>query len=328
MKKFLLFFILVLTACNVQSNKEVTVFSGIEMTINYRILVGGSLNPDEKNRISNLIQATFDEVNRIYNKWNPASELSQLNNLKAEISVSISKELEGLLKLTDQIVQLTDGRFDPTIEPLQKLWKNYLEQGYTPPLSEIQALIPAIGWNKIHFREGLFHKDHDSTCLDLGGIAKGYCVDLLVNRLNQAGFNNVFVEWGGEIRTSGEHPSRRPWTIFISRLGSTNPEEAIAILSLKNEAIATSGDYLQNWTVANEEGALISYFHVIDPFHYQPLKVDNDNVASASVLASSCAFADGLATAAMTFPSVQEARAWGERLRNQFPELSFWIESR
>lgn len=300
------------------------------MTIEYRILIGDALSPGDKNSISRIIRETFDEVNRIYNKWNPDSELSRLNRLKAGIKIQLSQELEQLLVLTDKIVELTDGRFDPTIEPLQALWKEYLEQNKTPSVREIQSIAHVIGWNKIHFINHFFYKDADETSLDLGGIAKGYCVDLLVTRLNAAGFGNVFVEWGGEIRASGEHPDKRPWNIFISHLGNTNPEEAIAILSLRDEAIATSGDYLQNWTIKGEgnEAEEISFFHIIDPAALQPCIATPYSIASASVLASSCAFADGLATAAMMFPNIQQAQAWAERIKKQFPELSFWIVSR
>lgn len=297
------------------------------MTINYRILIGHPLSSSDKKSLSKIIKDTFDEVNQIYNKWNPNSELSKLNKLKAHTPVEISAELEKFLHLTDKIVQLTEGRFDPTIEPLQSLWKKYLDLGTIPSEEEIQSLKQVIGWNNIHFDHGLFYKDYDETGLDLGGIAKGYCVDLLVMRLNQNGFDNVFVEWGGEIRASGIHPDKRPWTIFISRLNNTNPEDALAIVSLQNQAIATSGDYLQNWTVENES-ELKTYFHIIDPILMKPLVSSSQSIASASVLAPTCVLADGLATAAMMFPTSDAAQLWANKMIEQYPALNFWLISR
>ena len=143
--------------------------------------------------------------------------------------------------------QADPRQFDPTIEPIQQLWKNRLNEAREPGPDEIAALLPATGWNKIHIEKGLFWKDHDGCSLDLGGIAKGYCVDLLVEQLNAAGYPDVFVEWGGEIRASGRHPDKRPWNIFISRLGNSNPSLAIATIALRDQAIATSGDYMQFW---------------------------------------------------------------------------------
>ena len=153
---------------------------------------------------------------------------------------------------------------------------------------------------------------------------------MLVLRLDQAGFKNIFVEWGGEIRAQGKHPEKRPWNIFISHLGNPNPQEAIARLSLKDQAIATSGDYyLQNWTLKSVTDPLkeTTYFHVINPKTFEPCIRTSESVSSASVLASSCAFADGLATACMMFCSVHEAKKWTEEIKMQFPDLEFWLIS-
>lgn len=321
------FLVIFLTACSSPLSKKVTSFSGMEMTIDYHILVGHLLIPEQKNRIIKIIRETFDEVNRVYNKWNPDSELTRLNNLKANVRVRLSPELEKLLLLTDEIVHLTEGRFDPTIEPLQLLWKKNLAQSKTPSFDEIESMADTLGWHKVHIQEGYFYKELDGIKLDLGGIAKGYCVDLLIKRMNHAGFENVFVEWGGEIRATGRHPEGRPWNIFISRLGNPNPQDAITTLSLTNEAIATSGDYVQNWTIETPSKKL-TYFHIIDPFTLEPRVATLNGVASASVLAPTCALADGLATAAMMFSSLKEVEVWADKVKSQYPEITFWIISR
>lgn len=340
--KFWLYLIVslaLLASCQCQDKQKVavqpdqtTVFTGTKMTIDYKIIVGQQLDAHQIRRVSTLIDAAFQEVDLVYNKWNPKSELSLLNNAKADVDIAISPKLENLLHQTDLIVSLSGGRFDPTIEPLQQLWKTKLETGAVPNAAELAEISPAIGWNKIHFGNGNFKKSHDKTKIDLGGIAKGYCVDLLIERLNQQDYPNVYVEWGGEIRTSGKHPQKRPWTIFISRLGDTDPSRAITTLALEDRAIATSGDYLQNWSVrwSSNEGkpATTTYFHIFDPKTLQPLTSSYTSIASASVAASKCAFADGLATAAMMFPSLAEAEDWAKKIGEQYPDITFWLISR
>lgn len=318
-----------------QAQQQTTVFTDTVMTMSYRIIIGESLSIEKKQVVEKIIENTFAEINAIYNKWNPTSEISKLNQLKAGEMARLSPELERFLFQTQEIVEITEGRFDPTIEPLQQLWKEKLAQGKIPSDEEIDAIIPALGWDKIHFNNGVFFKHHSLTQLDLGGIAKGYCVDLLVERLNASGYPNLFVEWGGEIRTSGQHPDLRPWRIFISRLGDTNPDSAIATLDLVNQAIATSGDYLQYWSVDIEntqENAATkpkTYFHIFDPHTYRPLEITPRSIASASVLAPTCLLADGLATAAMMFPSQAEAEAWLEEIKQKFfPSLEFWLDIR
>ena len=128
----------------------------------------------------------------------------------------------------------------------------------------------------------------------------------------------------------GQHPEGRDWKIFISRLGDPNPENAIAQLSLKDQAIATSGDYLQQWTIAKDPAKKeqITYFHVLDPLTHSLLTSEKGKVTSASVMASTCAFADGLATVAMMFSDGIEAHRWAEQIQQQYPETQFWLITR
>lgn len=298
----------------------------------YKVLIGQEIDQILTIRIMETLAETFRDTDRIFNKWNPQSELSKLNAQKAEVSTPLSPHLLRLFKETDQIVKLSQGKFDPTIEPLQHLWKQKLKTGTVPNHNEIQTIAPAIGWDKISFAQGYFRKEHDLTQLDFGGIAKGLCIDLIVERLNEAGISSLYVEWGGEIRVCGCHPQGRPWTVYITHLEDTDPDHAIATLSLNDQAIATSGDYLQNWPVKlsdhEENGRIATYFHIFDPATLQPFEITEVSIASVSVVAPSCALADGLATVPMMFSSSKEATEWANTIKEKFPEISFWIVSR
>jgi thiamine biosynthesis lipoprotein len=323
-----LFWILLLLLSSCGNGPSTTHISGTAMTIDYNITIGRQLNKQETMQVQTLIHTTFEEIDAIYNKWNPHSEISRINRLKKNERMNLSPQLEKFLIFTEQFVKLSHGRFDPTIEPLQNLWKSHLKDGKEPSDVQIQQLDGAIGWNKIHIANGSIYKDHDLTSLDLGGITKGYCVDLLIERLQAAGFPDLFVEWGGEIRATGQHPDRRAWRIFISRFGNSDPDQALALISLQNQAIATSGDYLQNWEVVQPSGEKKIYFHIIDPLSRKPLEAKVDSVASASVLAQDCATADALATIAMLFSIKEEADIWAEKMQMEFPSVKFWIVSR
>lgn len=325
MHKFLIFLSLLglLTSCQKQDAPSVTTFSGHAMTINYRIMIGQSLNDEEITLTEILINDTFQEINLIYNKWNPASEISYINQLPPGSQHVLSPGLHDLFQQTNQIVVLTQGRFDPTIKPLQDLWKTKLEKGEIPSQEEINSLQAITGWHHLHFDSGILTKDHPAVQVDLGGIAKGLCVDLLVQRLNAKGYPHVYVEWGGEIRASGHHPAQRPWTIYISRLGDNDPTHAIATIPLNNQAIATSGDYMQYWTIKST-----TYSHIIDPKSGTPLTVHPGSIASASIVADSCLVADALATAVMLFDNENEAKEWLEQVKETYPSLAFWIVPR
>lgn len=314
--------------CGCQSPKEterVQEFTGIAMTIPYKILVGASIRPDEEEKIRTIIKHTFAEVDSVYNKWNPQSELSKLNELKSGQKVALSPQLLLFFELADNLIQLSQGLLDPTIEPLQELWKKHLEQGDIPSEEEIRLIAPCLGWDKIILSNGYFSKLDSRTKLDLGGIAKGYAVDLLTNRLEEVGYPNLYVEWGGEIRAIGKHPSQRPWSIYISRLGDPDPSKALTIIQLKNQAIATSGDYFQNWTVIDLNGQQTTYSHIFNPKTLAPLQVRPGSVASASLIAHDCLTADAFAKILMLFDTPEEAADWVKKMQSFDPQMACWI---
>ena len=151
---------------------------------------------------------------------------------------------------------------------------------------------------------------------------------MLIERLNQAGFQHLFIEWGGEIRTSGHHPSGRPWHVYISGLANPAPSAAMAELDVIDKALATSGDYFQCWEIITKEGEKKTFCHVFNPMTLTPLEVKEGSVASASLLADDCVTADALATVLMTFDSVEEAHAWFENVQKQLPHLECWLARR
>lgn len=319
----------VVNSCHFSSPKlNLSHFTQNVMTIDYHIMIGDSLTANQVKQVKEIIDSTFQEIDAIYNKWNPDSELSQLNAFPAHTPFFLSLELNQFLQHVDQLVKLSEGRFDPTIEPIQQLWKVKLEQGQRPTIQEIERLKPCIGWNTLHIANGVIYKEDERTQIDLGGIAKGYCVDLLVNRLHQIELESIYVEWGGEIRTQGLHPSKRPWKVYISRLANADPNQAIAQIDLFNRALATSGDYFQYWKVQDDEGKEKIYCHIFNPLTLSPLEVKIGSVASSSLLALNCMTADALAKVLMLFDSVEEAQSWIEKIQKQLPDLACWIATR
>lgn len=327
---FFIFSLFFLQGCQSPSSasRKPIHFSQNVMTIDYHISIGDPISSSTHLQIQKVIDATFQEINAVYNKWNPSSELSQLNSLPAHTPQQLSPQLYQFFQRVDALVKLSGGRFDPTIEPIQQLWKAKLEKGILPTQFEIEALRPYIGWQTLQMANGIFYKEYAQTQLDLGGVAKGYCVDLLLERLRSMGLNHLYIEWGGEIRTLGFHPSQRPWRVFISRLSNSNPSQAIAKIDLIDRALATSGDYYQNWKIKTTQGEEKIYCHIINPQTLNALEVKTGSVASASLLALDCMTADALAKVLMLFNSPEEAHEWMNQLQSKFPYLACWIAAR
>jgi len=248
-----------------------------------------------KGNVDAIIKKTFKQINQTFNTWNPKSEISKLNQLPEYQEVEISNELAAMLKRVGEIVEISGGRFDPTVAPLVHMWKTHLKNGEIPKNEQIEALRPAIGWKNVHLQDNTFYKEHSETQIDLCGIAKGYAVDLLLERLGK----NSYVEWGGEIGTSNRHPSGRLWRVKIFGGG---------IVEVEDKAVATSGTYIQKWRVQNKE-----YTHLIDPRTLQPL-LYGESLVSATVIGESCMDADAFATTLMFFSTREEAEHWAEQL--------------
>lgn len=302
----LLFFF---TAC---SDETVTHFDGQAMTMHYHVMTS---HASDRKKVQSAIDETFLHINQVFNHFNEHSELSRLNALEAYQKQTISNDLRELLELADRLYVISGGKFDPTVLSVQKVWKDFLPKHKSPPENSLMVLNQATGWNRIHLEGNNFWKEHSLAALDLSAIAKGHAIDLLIKRLNALGYGDVYVEWGGEIAVSGEHPSGRPWTIAIT--SPDNPTVSLETLGLVNQAVATSGDYLQCWRVGDE-----IYCHIIDPTTKMPLKRKTGGVASATVIAPSCALADGLATTAML---MDDPDIWAKKLQDEDNSLSFWF---
>jgi len=318
MKYLLVALLVALSGCQ-SSQKAASHFDGQAMTMRYHVTIGKNLSDQEKDRIQMAIDDNFYLVNQIFNRFNPQSELSRLNALSGEERMVMSDELAELLQLTDRMVRLTHGKFDPTVWSIQEIWKKALEMGTLPEANHLEERTRAVGWGKVHLEGRKVWKEETLTQLDLSGIAKGHAIDLMVNKLNQMGYQDVYMEWGGEIRVSGQHPEKRPWTIAITPLFDPDPEHSLDTVALQEQGVATSGDYLQHWTVGVD-----TYTHIVNPETLKPIKRIDGSIASVTVCAPTCAMADALATASMLFSSVEEAQEWA----GSFDDVSFWFLSR
>lgn len=282
-----------------------TYFGGVSMTMPYRIAIGKELTDVEQKAVSKTLEKTFLEAHETFDNWNPKSEVSRLNAAAANTLLPLSPPLQQLLALCHEIVYLSGGRFDPTIEPLAKIWRH----SPAPPASQLRTACDALGWHHISIHNGIFKKDCSATALDLCAISKGFCIDQIAERLQAMGYDDFLVEWAGEMRASGHHPDNRDWTAQI------NPNllvqnQPIAPIHLRNNAIATSSQQL-----------------IIDPLTASPLEKTEQSIAFAAVIAPTCALADALATAAVLFHSRKEAESWAQEVVDIYPDVSFWILS-
>lgn len=256
-----------------------------------------------------LIQDELDAVDRALSTWKDDSDLSRLNRSPAGEAVEVEPVTLDVLRLSGDIVETTGGAFDPTVGPLVQLWGfgAYDETEETPSAEAIDAAHARVDWPAVEVGDGWVRRSRDDVEVDASAIAKGHAVDLAAARLVESGHDEFLLEVGGELLVRGNNPDGVPWRVGVddplppegtdpvSPMGLA-PRPPIARLGLTGGAVATSGDYRN---VRRVGGRLVC--HAIDPRSGEP--IDHD-LASATVVAPTCAAADALATATLVLGPV------------------------
>ena len=242
------------------------------------------------------IEKRLFEINAAMSTYQKDSEISRFNELnQIGRKFQISQDFYRVMTTAQTIYRISDGAWDGTVNPLVDLWgfgrgeaKNKI-----PLETEISALLSNIGFESIEVLEpGYLLKKRASVTLDLSSIAKGYGVDQIASIVRKDGFKDYLVEIGGEVFASGYRKDGKLWRIGINRPQADAAfDEVYQVVKLHNKAFATSGDY-RNFFVVDG----IRYAHIINPRTGHPI---SNGVVSVTIVADTCAFADGLATAIM-----------------------------
>ena len=123
--------------------------------------------------------------------------------------------------------------------------------------------------------------------IDLGGIAKGYALDLAGAALLRTGATTGLVDIGGDVLVLGPRPGNQPWRVGVRHpLGQR--ENVYKVLKLTSGAVATSGNQERFSTI---EGRRFS--HIVDPRSGRPA----EQAPSVTVIAPAGITADAWATA-------------------------------
>ena len=270
--------------------------SGNTMGTTFLIKLVFNDNDLDKRIIEDSIDSILFNLNQQMSTWIKASEISLFNKKMSLQPQKISDDFFHVLEQGQLIYQKSEGLFDYTIFPVMDLWgfgPLVNKEKKIPNGDEIKEVLEYVGADKIQLNYPYVKKLHPKLQLDLNAIAKGYAVDKIYDWLSDKGFSNIFVEIGGEIRCGGINKSNNPWLVGIEApLVDSLPGKKIASKTiLKNEALATSGNY-RNFRIENNR--VVN--HTFNPTSGEPIET---NVLSVSVKSDKCLIADAWATALM-----------------------------
>jgi thiamine biosynthesis lipoprotein len=288
----LICFVLLFTGCGMKKEFE---FSGKTMGTTYHIkVVAGYL--ENTKMLKDEIDMRLDEINNSMSTFRKDSEISRFNAYQiVGKKFSISDDFYNVMTVAKKIFEETGGAWDGTVKPLVDLWGfgKFENKNAIPEKSRIAALLANIGFNHIEINaDHYLVKQKTPITLDLASIAKGYGVDQVAALIRANDIHDFLVEIGGEVFASGLRRDRKKWRIGINKPQENAPiDQVYKVVDLKDKGFATSGDY-RNYFEVNKK----RFSHVINPKNGYP--VDN-GVVSVSIIAPTCTFADGLATAVM-----------------------------
>jgi FAD:protein FMN transferase len=254
------------------------------------------------------VAMALDEIARLeqaLSHFRSDSELSKLLRDAPRGFVTVDPSLYDVIQEAIAFSRRSGGKFDVTIAPLLRAWKEAYARGRTPSAGEISQARRCVGYEKIEVGAPYRLRLHsDCVEIDLGGIGKGYAVDRAMAVLESAGIQHALVNAGGSsIGTRGAPPGRRGWPIT---LGTSKPGSRI--LLLRNRSMSTSQQALMP---AGLEGG--SFGEILDPLTAAPIR----NRTAVTVVGPRATAADALSTT-LLMVSVEE----GERLLAQFTDVS------
>jgi len=291
-------FCLSITSCTSESSYEYLV-RGETMGTTYSVkMVFAQIQSSVELAVyESKIESVLERVDYLMSTYREDSEVSILNNLKENQSLSLSSQTYEVLLSSQELSKLTNGFFDITVGPLVNLW------GFGPDFrldsvpndENILAVKERVNWKAISLSEGAVTKSQ-SVYVDLSAIAKGYAVDSVAKLLKLLKVNNFLVEVGGEISVLGLNKFGKAWILGIEQ-PNTVGRKAYTTISLTENSLATSGDYRNYF---EKDGR--RYSHTINPKTGYPVE---HNLASVSVIANTCMESDALATALMAMGEVE-----------------------
>jgi FAD:protein FMN transferase len=251
----------------------------------------------EAQRAKELIAACIAEARRleaIFSLYRQNSALRRLN--RDAVLDDPPPDLLRLLSEADAVHRLTEGTFDPTVQPLWNLYATHFQGADPDPAGPAPALVTAalnhVGWRRVTFDEARVTLTPRME-LTFNGIAQGYITDRVCDLLRREGVGHTMVDMG-ELRALDGRPDGLPW-----RIGLENAKREVKrSVEISSRAVATSAGAA---TVFDPAGR---FTHLFDPRSgsARPLW------SSVSVVAKTASLADGLSTAFSMLPPERARR--------------------
>jgi thiamine biosynthesis lipoprotein len=228
--------------------------------------------------------ARVERLEREVSTFEPASALSRLNAAAGAGPQPVPPDLSRLLELSLAYSRETLGSFDVTVGPLVDTWEEAAARNALPGADALAQARARVGPDRLRVRGGRAALDAGAR-VEVGGIAKGYALDVLVRDLRERGVERALLDFGGSsLHALGAPPGEPGWRVLVRDAAGG----FAGIATLRDRALSVSGSFGRSRVIAGRRLG-----HVIDPRSGWPL----ERAELAAVTADSAARAEAFSKA-------------------------------
>jgi thiamine biosynthesis lipoprotein len=185
----------------------------------FRYLMGTSVRvevyggtPGDRQAAADEAFGAIAEVDRLMSDYRSDSELTHLNQTAAQAPVVVSAPMFAVLDAADRVSRASDGAFDVTVGPLVRSWGFKDKRAHVPTPEDLADLRGVVGFRNVAIdREAhIVRFARPGVEIDLGGIAKGFAVEVAAASLSRRGLGGL-VDAGGNQFMVGLPPGKKKW---------------------------------------------------------------------------------------------------------------------
>ena len=256
-----------------------------------RVLMGTSITVEATGGVAASRAAAIDEafaamveVDRLMSNYKPDSELTRINTDAALRPVKVSDPMWSVLTAARRVSRASGGAFDITVGPLVRLWGFHDKRPHVPSATELQQVRAIVGYDNVVLDEATHtvRFTRKGVELDLGGIAKGFAVEVAGRVLQRRGYSGL-VDAGGNQYLVGTPLNKARWEVGIE--DPETPTVLLGSLQVDGGGVSTSGGY-HNYFVSGGK----TYGHLIDPRTMAP----SNAALSVTIISPDATLADAL----------------------------------
>lgn len=239
------------------------------------------------------------DLETIFTSYDPASPLNRLNAEAGLGPVSVPGALSAILQDARALGGETRGAFDVTVGPLIGLWRDAERDDRIPSDAVVDAVrrkvdVAALaidGQGRVDLPRG--------SAVNLGGLAKGWALDRIEERLRARGVEHALLSFGGSsVLALGTAPGEGAWNVLIRSEAGT----VIGVVSLRDRHLSVSESLGQSSTIGDRR-----FGHVIDPRSGWPIEAER----LAAAVSTQGARAEAWSTALLILPLIELESAFG-----------------